>query len=281
MQKCSPSSNPADFGDFKKRILVAEDNPANQKYVAALLNKLKLEIAIVDNGQKAVEILKNEKFDLIFMDIQMPVMNGFEATREIRRQNNNVPIIALTANAMKGDEQKCLKAGFDAYLAKPLRPQTLQEVLTKYLDKPNHQTNAENDFTKDNTMSGEITSSAAILINWNELNEICDDPEVIQEIAQAVLDDTPGCLNKLTEMIEQQNLPQIEFYAHRLSGAMRTMGATKIVDALKNLEETAGNGDVESIKCIAEDLPRQVNELLAFLSREDWIEQAQKSCAQA
>ena len=133
---------------------------------------------------------------------------------------------------MKGDEQKCLKAGFDAYLAKPLRPQMLQEVLTKYLANPNPMTNDDNadkNFPKEDTMSDEITSSAAELINWNELNEICDDPEVLQEIAQAVLDDTPGCLNKLTEMIEQQNLPQIEFYAHRLSGAMRTMGATKIV----------------------------------------------------
>jgi CheY-like chemotaxis protein len=119
------------------RILVAEDNPVNQRLITRLLEKRGHRVVLAPDGKQAVQALDKEAFDLVFMDVQMPEMDGLEATRVIRQKEivsgEHQPIIALTAHAMKGDEEKCLAAGMDGYLAKPLRPQELDKVLDKYL----------------------------------------------------------------------------------------------------------------------------------------------------
>ena len=117
-------------------VLVVEDNVINQKVIKGLLNKLNIEIDIANNGQEALDKLKDRTFDLVFMDCQMPVMDGFEATKKIRSQNfpnRDVPIIAVTANAMSGDKEKCLASGMDDYISKPLSIQKLQECLITWL----------------------------------------------------------------------------------------------------------------------------------------------------
>ena len=118
------------------RILVAEDNPVNQRLAARLLEKRGHRVTVTANGREAVEAIQKQAYDLILMDVQMPEMDGFEATvaiRDIEKQTgNHVPIIALTAHAMKGDRERCLVAGMDAYLSKPIRSQELDEVLETY-----------------------------------------------------------------------------------------------------------------------------------------------------
>jgi CheY-like chemotaxis protein len=119
------------------RVLVAEDNPVNQRLATRLLEKRGHRVAVAANGLQAVTALESQSFDLILMDVQMPELDGIEATKLIRQREQitrkHQPIIALTAHAMKGDEQKCLQAGMDGYLAKPIRPQELDDVLNKYL----------------------------------------------------------------------------------------------------------------------------------------------------
>lgn len=121
------------------RILMAEDNRINAEFTKEMLEKLKCEVVTAKNGIEAIEILKNDvKFDLIFMDCQMPVMDGFKATENIinyEKENNrkHIPIIALTANAMKGDGEKCLEVGMDDYLAKPVRQRDFVRMLEKWL----------------------------------------------------------------------------------------------------------------------------------------------------
>jgi PAS domain S-box-containing protein len=119
------------------RVLVAEDNAVNQRLTMRLLEKRGHQVTLTTNGRQAVEALANQTFDLVLMDVQMPEMDGFEATaaiREMERYNGaHLPIIALTAHAMKGDRERCLIAGMDGYLSKPIRPQELDEVLEKYL----------------------------------------------------------------------------------------------------------------------------------------------------
>ena len=119
------------------RILVAEDNPVNQRLITRLLEKRGHRVVIAPNGQHAVQALEKEPFDLVFMDVQMPEMDGVEATGMIRQKETatgeHLPIIALTAHAMKGDEEKCLAAGMDGYLSKPIRPQELDKVLDRYI----------------------------------------------------------------------------------------------------------------------------------------------------
>jgi signal transduction histidine kinase/DNA-binding response OmpR family regulator/ligand-binding sensor domain-containing protein len=119
------------------RILLAEDNPVNQRVASRMLEKRGHRVQVVSDGREAVMALEKETFDLIFMDVQMPVMDGFEATAEIRKKEQGGtfrhPIIALTAHAMKGDKERCIAAGMDGYLSKPIRAQELDEILDKHV----------------------------------------------------------------------------------------------------------------------------------------------------
>ena len=120
------------------RILLAEDNAVNQRLASRLLEKRGHSVVVAGNGREALEALEKHHFDLVFMDVQMPVMDGFEATAAIRKKEGggvHLPIVALTAHAMKGDREKCLAGGMDEYLTKPIRPQELDEVLRGYLTR--------------------------------------------------------------------------------------------------------------------------------------------------
>jgi len=119
------------------RILLAEDNPVNQRLASRLLEKRGHSVVVAGNGREALEVLEKEYFDLVFMDVQMPVMDGFEATAAIRKKEGDsgihLPVVALTAHAMKGDREKCLAGGMDGYLTKPIQPQELDELLQSYI----------------------------------------------------------------------------------------------------------------------------------------------------
>jgi CheY-like chemotaxis protein len=123
------------------RVLVVEDNAVNQRLASRLLEKRGHRVTVMVNGREAVEALPNQTFDLVLMDLQMPEVDGFEATALIReREKENgghIPIIALTAHAMKGDMERCLAAGMDGYLSKPIRSQELDDLLEKYLARRN------------------------------------------------------------------------------------------------------------------------------------------------
>jgi CheY-like chemotaxis protein len=122
------------------RILVVEDNPVNQVLARRLLTKRGHDVTTAGNGREALLALEREEFDLVLMDVQMPEMDGFEATSEIRSREQttgrHLPIIAMTAHAMKGDEEQCLRAGMDGYITKPIRPQELFRVIEQFLVKP-------------------------------------------------------------------------------------------------------------------------------------------------
>jgi CheY-like chemotaxis protein len=118
---------------YKGQVLVADDRPVNQILIQILLKKLGLKVAIVDNGKQAVEAIEKMNYDLIFMDMQMPVMDGCEAVRLLRSRSVYTPIIALTANAMPEDRRKCIEAGFSDYLSKPIDYPQFVEIIEKYL----------------------------------------------------------------------------------------------------------------------------------------------------
>ena len=118
---------------YTGKVLVAEDNPSNQKLIAILLKKMGFEVTLADDGQQAVEQCGLNTFDIILMDMQMPNLNGYDATRQLRCQGVQTPIIAVTANAMTGDEQKCLDVGCDGYLSKPIDRNKLDELIGQHL----------------------------------------------------------------------------------------------------------------------------------------------------
>jgi CheY-like chemotaxis protein len=131
----APDQMPERPSDRPLRVLLAEDTPANQKLVVRLLNKRGHVVEVAHNGQEAVQLARQGTFDAVLMDVQMPVMDGFQATAAIRAQQapnqRRLPIIAMTAHAMKGDQERCLEAGMDAYLAKPIDGRELIETLER------------------------------------------------------------------------------------------------------------------------------------------------------
>ena len=118
------------------RVLLAEDNIVNQRLATRLLEKRGHRVTVAANGREALEALERESYDLVLMDVQMPEMDGMEATANLREMEKltgrHQPVVALTAHAMKGDQELCLAAGMDGYLTKPIRPQELDELLEKY-----------------------------------------------------------------------------------------------------------------------------------------------------
>jgi len=122
------------------RILIAEDNPTNQKVVACLLGKHGYQTFVVANGRQALEALEESSYDLVLMDVQMPVLDGLEATKLIRKDARwcMLPVVGLTAHAMAGDRERCLGAGMNDYLAKPVRTPALLETVGKYVPQPEH-----------------------------------------------------------------------------------------------------------------------------------------------
>jgi len=119
---------------FKGKILVAEDNPSNQLLIRLLLEKLGIEVTMANNGKEALLLAEKNEYQMILMDMQMPEMNGSEATRAIRQKEIKTPIFALTANAMKGDKDKCFEAGCDGYLSKPIIKEELLKTLNECLE---------------------------------------------------------------------------------------------------------------------------------------------------
>ncbi len=122
---------------FNARILLAEDYIVNQELTKEMLEMMSCEVDVADDGKEALNRYKTNNYDLILMDVQMPEVDGYQATKEIRKEENSMqkhtPIIALTANALLGDREKCLEAGMDDYLSKPIRGEELETILKKYL----------------------------------------------------------------------------------------------------------------------------------------------------
>jgi CheY-like chemotaxis protein len=133
--------SPVEQASFGARVLVAEDNPVNQRVVCGLLAKLGCEAVVVPNGQRAVEVMGEGRFDLVLMDCQMPELDGIEATRIIRDQQRTTrvakrtPIVALTAGVLDNDRERCLAAGMDDFLSKPVRLEELSRALTQWLGR--------------------------------------------------------------------------------------------------------------------------------------------------
>jgi CheY-like chemotaxis protein len=115
------------------KVLVAEDAPANQALIETVLKRMGLEVTLAEDGLKAVELAANNTFDLILMDMQMPNMNGYEATARLRKLGIRTPIVAVTARAMKGDDVECIRAGCDDYLSKPINRDLLATLITKHI----------------------------------------------------------------------------------------------------------------------------------------------------
>lgn len=250
-------------------ILLAEDNVVNQKVAVRMLQKIGYRVDIVENGQEAVEAVDRTSYDLVLMDCQMPEMDGLEATRKIREaaslkrkaketispdalpltphKNDWIPIIALTANALPGDREDCLKAGMDDFLAKPVRLEELSTMITKWL--PHRTANekvppsAPRKNRKDSP-SFPASLDEAILQNLKSLAGE-DDPEFFLTVIDQFLSDLPRHLEGIKQAVERQDAESLVKTAHACKGSSRSIGATLLADISHALELMGREGTME------------------------------------
>jgi len=207
------------------RVLLAEDNFVNQAVAEHQLERLGFQIDTAMTGREAVDLALKNNYDLILMDVQMPEMDGLTATEEIRgRQdpNNASIILAITAHAMQGDRERCIDAGMDDYISKPVRPQELRDKLALWLSP---------------------ASREASKLNWDYLHEMSNnDSEFEKQILNVYLQTMPPLMSQLGEAIRTQNHPASSRVAHALMGSSRSIGANQFADVLQEVESLAETG---------------------------------------
>jgi PAS domain S-box-containing protein len=246
----------------KWRILLAEDHPINQHLVVSLLTKRGHVVKVATNGRQAVDMFAQESFDAVLMDVQMPVMNGFEATGEIREQeralNFRTPIIAMTAYAMKGDRERCIAAGMDAYLSKPINA---AELLSSLADVTSKSDSKGFDLTTtDSAHEGDAVDFPALLARAD------DDPALAGELMEIFLEDWPVMLAGIREAIEQNDGVALERAAHTSKGAISYFSNGSAAHAALRLQQLGVEEDLSEAQSTLANLEASV-ELLAVQLR--------------
>jgi CheY-like chemotaxis protein len=221
-----------------KLILLAEDNIVNQKVAARQLQKLGYRADLVANGLEALEALGRIAYDLVLMDCQMPEMDGYEATAEIRRREGDAkrtPIVAMTANALEGDREKCIAAGMDDYVSKPVKPEELGEVLGRWLSKGG--AGAEEAAT---------TPQSPPPVDMERLHlALGDDPEELAEVLDVYLTQMSESLGKLASAAESGDDRDVRLIAHNCAGVSANCGMVALVGPLRELERMGREGRLE------------------------------------
>jgi len=212
------------------RVLVAEDNPVNQLVIRGMLDKRGYDYDIVGDGREALARLESGDYAALLMDIQMPEVDGFEATARIREREadgEHLPIVAMTASAMVGDRERCLAAGMDDYISKPLRPDQLDAVLERWLGH-----------------TGAVVESAASngdrngLVDAGRVQRFRDDyPEIADRLVALFADTTPPLLEQLTNAVHASDDDAVRRLAHKLKGSCQNVGATRMAALCRELEE--------------------------------------------
>lgn len=247
-------------------ILLAEDHPVNQLFTSKLLEKEGHQVTIVENGRDAVDQAHKGGYDIILMDIQMPVMDGLEAIARIRRfeqqEGNRIPIIALTAHAMTGYDQRCYAAGADAYISKPLRPGDLQRTIQKLLSSSDRKCQQPAPASDAGSRSGPIDEHI-ILHNTGA------DRELAAELIGIFENDLPTTLKQLEEAIAREDLETVHRLAHSLKSPLMMFGATTACDQSHKLESAAGEPETAKLSPMFELLRAELKEVSAALRTTD------------
>jgi CheY-like chemotaxis protein len=217
-------------------VLLAEDNAVNQTLAVRLLEKEGHTVVVAGNGREALARLGEQTFDIVLMDVQMPEMGGFEATAAIRLREKeggrHVPIIAMTAHAMKGDRERCLEAGMDGYVSKPIQARQLWQAIEELL--PSEARTEANAAMVER--EGRAFDRAAALAHLG------GDADLLGELAELFLADCPRLLADVNAAVAAGNATKIKIAAHTLKGSAAHFGAGSAVEAAQHLETVAGQG---------------------------------------
>ena len=265
------SSAVNDLSQHPLKVLVAEDNLVNQRLAAALLEKVGHTVVIANNGREAIEHFKSDYFDLVLMDVQMPEVDGFEATYEIRKHqsehgNNRVPIIAVTAHASPADRKHCLSAGMDEYIAKPIRAVDLYELIES---KTGHRSTITH-------TSQQQTATPERLVDWARAFEtVGGDRSLLTELITVFLGDQDTLVSNISNAISDGNANELRLSAHSLKGALTHLGAREPARLASILEEIGASGELEIKSDVVTDALQKIKDSLGPLASEmkEFVEQ--------
>ncbi|MBF0118399.1 MAG: response regulator [Desulfobacterales bacterium] len=246
------------------RILIVEDNFTNQEIAKAIIVSAGAFVEVVNNGREALSLLQNRKFDIVLMDVQMPELDGYETTQLIRQDINfkHLPIIAMTAHAMRGDEEKCLSAGMDAYITKPLNQNILFKILAKFI------TVSRNIEVKCKPITDEIDIDMA-------KTELGLDDDIFKEILLIFVKTNQDTNKKLQDAFNDKDFVVLQKLAHSLKGSGANIGAKRLHSAAIELETACkkrtmdpADNSIPSIFMINE-LKDALNQMITFINKLD------------
>jgi len=259
------------------RILLAEDNPVNQKLAVILLQKAGFSVDAVENGQHAFEKVKSGKYNAVLMDVQMPEMDGFEATRAIRQwevlKHSHVPIIAMTAHALKGDRERCLEVGMDDYVSKPLEPQVLFNVLDRWALSPD---SFQRDEPVLETRAQPVSPPEPESLNGAELPmDLADalprfynDRNFLIEMTQELVNHMPGRMQELHIALDTKNANNLFRLAHNLKGVSANFSAGPVTRIAAQIEALGRVEDTTLAASLVAQLDIEVARLVEFCTHE-------------
>jgi PAS domain S-box-containing protein len=227
-------------------ILLAEDNAVNQKIATRMLEKLGHTVAVVGNGQEALDAIARQDFDAIFMDVQMPEMDGLKATEKIREKERqtqlHIPIIAMTAHAMKGDRERCIEAGMDGYISKPINGRELEEAIAGVIPGWDDTRDCKSSRTQ------EQDAAPGGAITWNiaqTVERMGGDEELLHEVVEIFMEEGPKQMTTLRHAIAEGNAECIEKTAHSLRGELGYLGISEASLKARELEEMGRKHDLQ------------------------------------
>jgi PAS domain S-box-containing protein len=258
-----PGSELQTTANLNGRVLIAEDNSTNQEVALGMIRKLGLRAEAVADGAEALNVLESTPYDLVLMDMRMPVMDGVEATRHIRDPrsavlNHNIPIIALTANAMQSDRQACLAAGMNDFVSKPIRKAKLRDVLKKWLH------------TGDVTIPVAIRTvvpprtvedTADIFDQAGVLGRLEGDNELAQIVFAAFLEDIPHQIQSLKDLVKSGDTANSARLAHSIKGASANVGGERLRNVALAMEKAADLGNLQYVAARVADMELQFGQL--------------------
>jgi signal transduction histidine kinase/CheY-like chemotaxis protein len=249
------------------RILLAEDNEVNQELAVSLLRKYGHSVLLARDGREALSAWEQESFDLILMDLQMPVMGGFEATAAIRRKEADtgahIPIVAMTAHAMKGDRENCLSAGMDGYVPKPISVKDLLDAVDAFAgDSRVFKKSLESE-----TASSSLRALTSSLVDRQALlMQVDGDTELLRRMVSIFLADAPERLGALRAAVESNNSESLAKLAHRFKGAVSNFSSEAVTNAALRLETLARERDLSDASAAYKDLENMVGRLTPELA---------------
>ena len=248
------------------KILLAEDHEISQKMATRLLEKRGYKVMVAENGEEVLENLKGEAFDLVLMDVQMPVMDGIIATQKIRNQKSdirNIPIIAMTAHAMKGDRQRCLDAGMDDYISKPI---DVDDLFAKIEQWGHSRTMDSREITTEYHPASQNETDVNTPVQLDKaLERAAGDREFLSELYQHFIKEMDDRILKFQNLIDLGEAESLADEAHSLKGAASNLSADRLAKVAYQLEQLGRQNDLSNGGQLLEALGNELNDLKAFV----------------